>query len=32
MIYYGASARESTAEHEAYQRELADDLRKAGKI
>ena len=32
MIYYGASARERTEEHEAYQRELADDLRKAGKI
>ena len=32
MIYYGVSARESTEEHEAYQRTLADDLRKAGKI
>lgn len=32
MIYYGASARERTAEHAAYQRALAQDLRKAGRI
>ena len=32
LIYYGQSAQEDTAAHEAYQRRLAADLKRAGKI
>ena len=32
LIYYGVSARESGAEHEAYQRRLAAEMKQAGRI
>lgn len=32
FIYYVAHAREDAVEHEAYQKKLTDDMRKAGKI